>query len=124
MFKLAPTLLAAAILATTAGGANAQTQGDWVLGDYKGSGYWFAGIAEKIDGDKITILYDDGERETVNRSRVRPYDWMIGMAVQCNYQGKGDWYPGTIVSLAGEKIGIAYDDGDKETTTTGRCRSL
>lgn len=124
MFKMIPALLAAAVLVSTSIPVFAQTQGDWVLGNYKNSGYWFAGIAEKIDGNKITILYDDGERETVNRSAVRPYDWMIGMQVECNYQGAGDWYPGTIASLAGEKIGIAYDDGDKETTTTGLCRSL
>ena len=123
MFKFAPTLLAAAILVTTSLASYAQTQGDWVLGDYKGSGYWFPGIAEKIEGGKITILYDDGERETVNLSKIRPYDWMIGMTVECNFKGQGVWYPGTIASLAGEKIGIAYDDGDKETTTTGRCRS-
>lgn len=104
--------------------APAQTAGDWVLGDHKGSGYWFSGIAKKIEGNNIKILYDDGGRETVNISKVRPYDWVIGMPIQCNYQGKGDWYPGTIASLAGEKIGIAYNDGDKETTKTGRCRSL
>ena len=123
MIKIAPTILATAILVMSSLGSHAQTQGDWVLGNYKGSGYWFAGIAEKIEGGKITILYDDGERETVNLSNIRPYDWMIGMRIECNFKGQGDWYPGTIASLAGEKIGIDYDDGDKETTTTGLCRT-
>jgi hypothetical protein len=124
MLKFVSAGLTAAILIASSAGAQAQTQGDWVLGNYKGSGYWFAGIAEKIEGGKITILYDDGERETVSLSKVRPYDWMIGMEVECNFQGKGVFYPGTIASLAGEKIGIAYHDGDKETTTTGLCRSF
>ncbi|WP_395449696.1 tudor domain-containing protein [Aminobacter sp. UC22_36] len=107
----------------TAGMASAQTTGDWVLGNYKGSGYWFAGVIEKVNGDTITVRYDDNERETTSLSKVRPYDWMIGTKVECNFKGAGEWYKGTITSLAGEKVGIAYDDGDKETTKTGRCRT-
>lgn len=105
------------------GGACAQTTGDWVLGNYKNAGYWFPGVIEKLQGGNITIRYDDGDRETVKLSAVRPYDWRIGTKVECNFQGAGTWYSGKIASLAGEKIGIAYDDGDKETTKTGRCRS-
>ncbi|CAK02999.1 hypothetical protein pRL110057 (plasmid) [Rhizobium johnstonii 3841] len=74
-------------------------------------------------GRSRSIRYDDGDKETVSLSDVRPYDWVIGMKVECNYKGAGDWYAGKITSLGGEKIGIAYDDGDKETTRTGRCRS-
>ncbi|MCC8934268.1 MULTISPECIES: tudor domain-containing protein [Rhizobiaceae] len=122
-FKLIIALAASLPMLAGASAAQAQTQGDWVLGNYKGAGYWFPGIAEKVAGGKVTIRYDDGERETVSTRNVRPYDWMIGMKVECNFKGKGDWYPGTIASLSGEKIGIAYDDGDKETTKTGRCRS-
>jgi hypothetical protein len=118
------TLIAATgFLATGGVAANAQTVGDWVLGNYKDAGYWFPGVVEKIGGGKITIRYDDGERETVRLNDVRPYDWMIGMKVECNYKGQGEWYSGTISSLAGESIGIAYDDGDKERTKTGRCRT-
>jgi hypothetical protein len=116
-------VLASSVLMLGSGIAGAQTKGDWVLGNYKGAGYWFPGVVEKIGGGKITVRYDDGDRETVSMGAVRPYDWMIGMKVECNYKGQGTWYPGTIASLAGERIGIAYDDGDKETTKTGRCRS-
>lgn len=107
----------------TLGTASAQTTGDWVLGNYKGSGYWFAGVVEKVQGDNITVRYDDNERETTSISKVRPYDWKIGTKVECNFKGAGEWYKGTIISLAGEKVGIAYDDGDKEATKTGRCRT-
>ena len=80
------------------------------------------GVIEKVQGDTITVRYDDNERETTSISKVRPYDWKIGTKVECNFKGAGEWYKGTIASLAGEKVGIAYDDGDKETTKTGRCR--
>jgi len=116
-------LIAAGMLAISGGAAGAQTVGDWVLGNYKGAGYWFPGVAEKVQGGKVTIRYDDGDRETVSVDDVRPYNWTIGMKVECNYKNAGDWYGGTITSLGGEKIGIAYDDGDKEVTKTGRCRS-
>ena len=123
MIKLTSLITAAAILGGSVSAAGAQTVGDWVLGEYKSAGYWYPGVVEKIKNDKITIRYDDNDRETLRVSDVRPYDWMIGMKVECNFKGQGEWYPGTIASLAGEKIGIAYDDGDKETTKTGRCRS-
>lgn len=115
--------LAAGILAALVTSAGAQTVGDWVLGNYKGGAYWFPGVVEKTGNGTVTVVYDDGDRETVGLTAVRPYDWMIGMKVECNFQGQGNWYPGTISALAGETIGIAYDDGDKETTKTGRCRS-
>lgn len=56
-------------------------------------------------------------------SNVRPYAWAIGTRVECNFQGGGKWFPGVIASLAGESLGVNYDDGDKEKTKTGRCRS-
>ncbi|AWC22067.1 MULTISPECIES: tudor domain-containing protein [Aminobacter] len=123
MKRYVSVLLAAGAILATIGTAGAQTAGDWVLGNYKGSGYWFAGVIEKVQGDTITVRYDDNERETTSLSKVRPYDWMIGTKVECNFKGAGEWYKGTITSLAGEKVGIAYDDGDKETTKTGRCRT-
>ncbi|SFT96502.1 MULTISPECIES: tudor domain-containing protein [unclassified Mesorhizobium] len=123
LIKYSSLLIAAGMMALGGGAASAQTAGDWVLGNYKNAGYWFPGIAEKVEGGTVTIRYDDGDRETVSLDKVRPYDWMIGMKVQCNYKNAGEWYPGTIASLAGEKIGINYDDGDKETTKTGRCRT-
>lgn len=116
-------LLFAAIAALGHSSASAQTVGDWILGNYKKAGYWFPGGIETIEGERITIRYDDGDREIVGREDVRAYDWVIGRKVECNYEGAGHWYPGTIVSLGGERIGIAYDDGDREVTRTGRCRS-
>ena len=123
MTKNRAILLAAATMALGGGSAAAQTPGDWVLGNYQRSGYWFPGVVESTREGAVTIRYDDGDREIVGLQDVRPYNWMIGTRVECNYKGAGRWYSGTIASLAGERIGIAYDDGDKEMTRTGRCRS-
>lgn len=105
------------------GGTTAQTQGDWVLARFKGGEHWYPGIVERINGGRVTVAYDDGHRETLNLSGGRPYDWAISRRVECNFKGAGTWYPGVIASLAGETVGINYDDGDRERTKTGRCRS-
>ncbi|GJE60605.1 tudor domain-containing protein [Methylobacterium trifolii] len=114
---------AAGMMAAVATGAAAQTTGDWVLARYKGGAYWYPGIIQGLSGDRVTVAYDDGDRETLSLAALRPYDWAIGRKVECNFKGAGRWYPGTIASLAGGSIGIDYDDGDKERTNTGRCRS-
>jgi hypothetical protein len=119
----AAAALAVALLAAGLGGASAQTAGDWVLARYKGGAYWYPGIIQSISAGRVVVTYDDGDRETMDLSTVRPYNWAIGGRVECNFKGAGKWYPGVISSLAGDAIGVAYDDGDRERTKTGRCRS-
>jgi hypothetical protein len=115
--------LAAGALALSASAASAQTPGDWVLARYKGGAHYYPGILQGVSGDRATVAYDDGDRETMSLALIRPYNWTIGGRVECNFKGGGKWYPGVIASLSGGTIGINYDDGDKERTTTGRCRS-
>ena len=115
--------LAASALVLSLGAAGAQTPGDWVLARYKGGVHWYPGILQGVSGDRATVAYDDGDRETMSLTMIRPYNWAIGGRVECNFRGGGKWYPGVIASLSGGTIGINYDDGDKERTTTGRCRS-
>ncbi|CAO3428019.1 agenet domain-containing protein [Azospirillum doebereinerae] len=115
--------LAAGVMMAGIGGAVAQTKGDWVLGRYKGGDYWFPGVIQSVTDSKAVVVYDDGDKETVTLSNLRPYDWKVGGKVECNYKGAGKWYSGVIASLDAENIGINYDDGDKEKTKTGRCRS-
>ena len=116
-------LLLVAGLCATPGAAVAQTAGDWVLARYRGGAHWYPGVLQGVAGDMATISYDDGDRERLALANVRPYDWQIGTRVECNFRGAGQWFPGKIASLAGADIGIAYDDGDRERTKTGRCRS-
>lgn len=115
-------IAAAALLATGLTSAQAQTTGDWVLARWKNGQHWFPGIIQSVAGDRLTIKYDDGDRETLSLASVRPYNWVIGSRVECNFKGSG-WYAGKITALSGEALSIAYDDGDKENTKTGRCRS-
>lgn len=103
--------------------AHAHKIGDWVLGNYQGNNYWFAGVISEIGRGQVTIRYDDGDVEVVSSDHVKPYDWQVGTGVECNFRSAGKWYPGKITGLNGTNLAVAYDDGDKEQTKTGLCRS-
>ena len=112
-FLLAPTAL------------SAQAPGDWVLGNYKGGKYWFPGVVESRSGDKIKVAFDDGTKDTLTLKQVRKYNWRVGTRVDCLWAGGSDWYPGKISKMGkdGSSISILYDDGGREDTKTGACRS-
>ncbi|HET9033152.1 MAG TPA: tudor domain-containing protein [Dokdonella sp.] len=118
-------LLALMIGLLICAGAAAQSPGDWVLGNWHGGGYWFPGVVQSRSGNKVTIIYDDGTRETVSSKQVRPYTWGLGTRVQCRWSGGADWYDGQITGISkdGNKLDIKYDDGDRERLSTGACRS-
>ena len=99
--------------------------GDWVLAQWKGESYWFPGVVMATSGDNVAIRYDDGTEETLSRSKVKPYDWRAGSAVECRWQGGQEWYRGNIIGTAadGVSISVKYEDGDSEVTRTGACRS-
>ncbi len=105
--------------------AMAQSRGDWVLGNWRGGGYWFPGVVQSNEGGRITIAYDDGTRETVSARDVRPYTWAAGTRVECRWSGGKEWYGGRITGMSkdGTKIDVRYDDGDNERIATGGCRS-
>jgi hypothetical protein len=97
--------------------------GDWVLGRWDNGEYWYPGVVQSSTRGSVVILYDDGDRATEPASRVKPYDWRVGTPVECDWEGRGEWYSGVIARLDGSNLRINYDDGDTEQTTTGRCRS-
>jgi hypothetical protein len=103
--------------------ALALDRGDWVLGRWQGGKFWFPGIVQQAGGGQVTIKYDDGTKETLPRKLVKRYDWDIGSRVECDWKGGGTWYRGNIVKLNGGDLTVAYDDGSRERTVTGRCRS-
>lgn len=98
-------------------------RGDWVLGHWQGEGYWYPGVVDSSTQRSVTVQYDDGDRETVPLDRVKPYDWRVGSRVECNWENGGEWYPGVITRLERQTLGVRYDDGDTEVTTTASCRS-
>ncbi len=115
-------LLAAGLCAIAP--ALAFDKGQLVLGQWAGEEYWYPGTVEDGTATSVTILYLDGDRDTRPINQVKPYDWGVGSKVECNWLGKGTYYSGVIAAADRGTLAIAYDDGDKETTTAARCRSL
>ena len=123
--RLKPILAALALLASSS--LAAQQRGDWVLAQWRGGQYWFPGVIQDISGKRVTILYDDGTRETRPLSQVKPYDWREGSRVQCLWAGGSEWYSARITRMSSDGVTITVrydDDGIVEKTRTGACRSL
>jgi hypothetical protein len=120
LFRTSAVALALAISVS----ASAQNAGDWVLAQWQGGNDWYPGVVQSHVGNQVTILYDDGTRETRPANQVRPYDWHVGSRVVCRFSN-GIWYDARITAMAedGLTISVLYDDGDSEVTQTGRCRS-
>ena len=105
--------------------ASAQQSGDWVLARWQGGAYWFPGVVESRSATAVTVAFDDGTRETLATTMLRPYDWRVGSRVQCRWKGGTEWYAGAITAMSsdGVTIDVRYDDGDREQTRTGACRA-
>ena len=103
--------------------AQAYDKGDWVLGRYKNGQFWYPGVVEVDRGKGVTVAYDDGDRETLSANQVKDYDWRVGSVVECRWKSGAKWYRGKITALSDDRLSIAYDDGDREKTKTGMCRS-
>ena len=103
----------------------AQEPGDWVLAQWQSGQFWFPGVVQARSGNTVSIAYDDGTEESLQAHLVRPYTWTVGTRIECQWQGGAEWYGGQITALGsdGTTINILYDDGDREQTRTGACRS-
>ena len=114
--------------------------GTAVEADYAGKGNYYPGKINRVNEDddpsKVTydVLYDDGDRERgVPRSRLRVAgsggggssgaggDMLeVGTAVEADYAGKGNYYPGKINRVNEDDdpskvtYDVLYDDGDRE----------
>ena len=74
-------------------------------------------------GNNYKAYFDDGDFAILDSSRIKAIYWKVGTKVECNWLGRGIYYPGKITSMDGDRIHIFYDDGDEENTVVGRCRS-
>lgn len=126
MLKLTQILVTAAALNVMPMSASAQAVGEWALGNFEMSGYWFVGVVESIDAGGVTLAYHDGDRETLPAKEVKPYNWKVGSEIDCNFENAGEWYAAKITKAktGSTAISVIYDDdSDTEDTTTALCRS-
>ena len=114
-------LLAAVLQAAVATAADFAV-GDRVLGRW-GDGHWYPATVDRRTEDGYELHFDDGDVARVDGTRVRAIDWREGTRLQCNWKNQGRYFRATLALREGERIEIAYDDGERESATLGRCRS-
>ena len=96
-------------------------KGDRVLALWEDA-FWYPGTVTAVQGNVLTITFDDGDKATVDAERVEKLDWAAGDRVECRWPGDGKNYPGVFTEVKGENVRIVYDDGDKAELQVGKCR--
>lgn len=72
---------------------------------------------DALRDDEAHIHFDDGDQGWVQLNQLLPFEPTVGMGVLGNYKMAGQFYPGVIARIAGERILIHFDDGDVDWTT-------
>jgi hypothetical protein len=121
MRTLKPAVVALLLFAA---GASARQAGDRVLAAWPGDGMWYPARIASIDGRSVEVAFDDGDVAVLDAADVRAVDWGRGSRLQCNWKNQGAYYWGRVEAMDGERITFHYDDGDDETMTISRCRSM
>lgn len=78
------------------------------------------GPASKVEA-ALTL---DGESEPASAPPWIRTDWKVGDRVLANWSHDEYWYPATLRTVAGSRIYIRFDDGDKEWVTLDRLMSI
>lgn len=95
---------------------------DRILANWTHDVYWYPATIHQIEGARIYIHFDDGDKEWTDADRLLEMDLDIGDRVHCRWKGGPVYYPGRIAQKDGGKIYIEYDDGDVEWTTIAFVR--
>jgi hypothetical protein len=90
--------------------------GDRVWAIWQNSAF-FPGTVDRLRNEEAHIRFDDGDHAWVRLDQLMPLDIPVGLRVMARWKMGGNFFPGTIIEVRGNRIHIAYDDGDKEWTT-------
>ena len=84
--------------------------------------WWYPGVVTQVDGAKLVVQYDDGDRSELTARQMVPLVLAPGTRVQGRWQGGTGFYPGKVIAMEGQAIHISYDDGDQEWTSASMIR--
>ncbi len=95
--------------------------GSRVLCRWREGDYAFPGFVIRLEGDRVTVRYDDAEEETTSRAMLivpaprntANRQWVVGERVWFRHALGTYWYVGTITSVEGEQIGVAAATGEQ-----------
>jgi hypothetical protein len=87
-------------------------------------GFTYPGEILSVDHDKVIVHFLDGPERMLTPELIKPFDLNAGATVQCRWKGGQVYFSGKITQLDGDRVQIAYDDGDNEWTTVRLVRLL
>ena len=94
--------------------ADSYKVGDAVAAKWSDGNYWTAKITA-MDGDKYTIMYDDGTNGSVTKADMKPLaqksDLKVGDHVWAVWSGNARMYEGTVTELQDAGAIIKWNDG-------------
>ena len=79
-------------------------------------------ISEEVAGFDMVVqqfeppISSDSNNNSDPPNFITPeFEFVIGTDIECNFENRGDWYPGRIAAINSDgSFNIDYDDGDKE----------
>jgi hypothetical protein len=105
-------------------GANPWRVGQRVLAQWGPEPFYYPGVVGAVNGDVISIQYDDGDRAAVMPEQVLPLRLDVGDRVYARWQRGPYYYPGRIARKNGDDLLVQYDDGRQEWTRIEVVRVL
>src|SRR5262245_42599158 len=121
-------LLAAATAATAATAQEKAKAGDVVWAEWKANA-WYHGKVAKVDAKDFHIAFDDGDKATVDASRIAldraPKKDLVKVdtRVLAKFM-KGGFYPGKVAKVVGDRYDIQFDDGDVDSVALDDLRLI
>lgn len=110
---VAPVPAPAAAPAPVAVGAT--VPGTVVLANYQGQGYYYVGVVTAVTGNQLSVLYADGDTETLAPDGVMPDRLTPVMPGEALRDGVA--VPVTIERRVGHALGVAGADGQRWWTS-------
>lgn len=89
------------------------------------NGYWYSGSVIVANRHNYSFKIDGGGGQVykMTSSEMKPIYWNKGTVVECNWNGAGRYYSGTIIARHGKQAQVRYLGGQVENTVIGNCRS-
>jgi Tol biopolymer transport system component len=90
---------------------------------------WFHGKIARVDGKDLHIAFDDGDKATVDASRIAPdrvpgKDMVkVGTRVLARFK-QIRFYPGKITKIEGDRYDVKFDDGDVDNVALDDLRLI
>ena len=105
-------------------------EGERVQARWEGGPSYYPGKVAKWSAEKVSVHYDDGERETIGVDLIRvirPEDvpWKEGDRVLANWMPEPFFYPAVVTEVSADGfVSVDYDDGDSAELMPGQVLPL